>query len=79
MSVATEHNSLIDVPKRSLTPQEEEWVSEIVISNSAWADVDLGELFVIAECTCGCRSIILEEPAFVQNPKVSTQKTVVAR
>ena len=49
--------------------QEAEWVREIILSNPEWADVDLRDLRAVAECTCGCRSIVIEEPAQVQNSK----------
>jgi len=52
-------------------------VHEIVSANPDWADANLGELFVIAECTCGCQSVIFEEPPFVQNPKFLGRQAIV--
>lgn len=75
--MATAHNSLVPVPRRPLTEEEHNWVREIVSANPEWADVSLGEMYVIKQCTCGCRSIVFEEPAFVQNPKVSDQQDLV--
>jgi hypothetical protein len=70
---------LIDVPRRRLTAQEDAWVREIVSANPDWADLDLGELFVIGQCTCGCRTVIFEEPPFVQNPKFLGRQDIVGQ
>jgi hypothetical protein len=63
------HGSYIDVPRRPPTSQEGAWINEIVLANPAWSDVDLGELFIVAECRCGCRSVVLEAPSQPQNPR----------
>lgn len=62
-----DHSSYVKVPKRHPTLQEGAWINEIVLANSAWSDVDLGELFIVAECRCGCRSVVLEAPSQPQN------------
>jgi hypothetical protein len=67
--MSTRHGSYIEVPRRPPTPQEEEWIQEIVLANPQWTDVTLGQLYVVAECTCGCRSVVLEQPLQPQNPR----------
>jgi hypothetical protein len=42
--MSEDHGSYIKVPRRSLTPQEEEWIREIVLANPRWADAQLGKL-----------------------------------
>ena len=68
MSTTTSHSSFISVERRHVTTEELAWIHDIVSANPAWADFELGEIFVVAECTCGCRSVVLEEPEHVQNP-----------
>jgi len=63
-------SSYIEVVPRPLTSQETEWVREIVLCNPQWADVKLTNLEVIAECTCGCRSVVLKQPTQAQNSKL---------
>jgi hypothetical protein len=72
-----EHNTLVSVPKRKLTEQEAEWVRDIVSANPQWADVNLGELYIVKQCNCGCRTVVFEEPLFVQNPRMSEHQNVV--
>lgn len=55
------------VPRRPLTEQEKEWVNAILQINKTWADVTLGEIYVDAECTCGCHTVHLERLAQPQN------------
>jgi len=69
MAIIQRHGSAVSVPRRNLTNEEQQWVRDITLANPLWADADLGELFVIGECSCGCRTIIFEEPRFVQNPQ----------
>ena len=64
------HGSYNKVPRRPLTSQEAAWIHEIVLVNPLWADTEISDLCVIAECTCGCRSVVLEEPANPQNSKL---------
>jgi len=77
LTVAAEHNTLVDVPKRILAEQEAQWVRDIVSANPEWADVNLGELYVVKQCICGCRTAVFEEPIFVQNARVSGHQDVV--
>jgi hypothetical protein len=65
-----EHGSYVKVVPRPLTSQETEWVREIVLSNPQWADAELSNLQVVAECTCGCRSVVLDKPTQPQNAKL---------
>ena len=65
-----EHSSYVDVEPRPLTAEETDWVRAIVLSNPQWADVELKNLRVVGKCTCGCRSVVLGEPAEPQNPRV---------
>ena len=41
------HNSLVPVPRRPLTEEEDNWVRDIVLINPNWANVSVGELHVI--------------------------------
>lgn len=59
------------VPRRPLTEQGKEWVNAILQTNKAWADVTLGEIYVDAECACGCHTVHLERPAQPQNAKTA--------
>ena len=59
------------VARRALTEQEKEWVNAILQTNKAWADVIPGEIYVDAECTCGCHTAHLERPAQPQNAKIA--------
>jgi hypothetical protein len=68
--MSNDPNSYIKIPRRPVTPQEREWIGEIVLSNPQWADAELGDLCVVAACTCGCRSIVIEAPPKPQNPKL---------
>jgi len=72
-----EHSSYISVPKRHPTSQEGAWINEIVLANPAWSDVALGELLIIAECSCGCRSVVLETPSQPQNPRFVARQGLV--
>lgn len=69
MSPSTAHSSFVDVERRPVTVEEQAWIRDIVSANPHWADVSLEDLFVIAKCTCGCRSVVLEQPEHVQNPR----------
>lgn len=68
--MSKEHGSYAEVPRRPLTSQEAGWVRELVLANPQWADVEITDLYVVAECSCGCRSVVLEKPAKPQNPKL---------
>jgi len=68
--MSKDHGSYIEIPRRPLTSQEEAWVRELVLANPEWADVEITNLYAVAECTCGCRSIVLEKPQNPQNPKL---------
>lgn len=59
------------VLRRPLTEQEKEWVNAILQTNKTWADVNLAEIYVDAECTCGCHTVHLERPAQPQNAKTA--------
>ncbi|MGB6876823.1 MAG: hypothetical protein WBD87_12415 [Candidatus Acidiferrales bacterium] len=52
---------------------------EIVLCNPQWADVELADLRVSAECTCGCRSVVIEEPAQAQNSKLVGHQGLVGQ
>jgi len=69
MNTTASHSSYVEVERRHLSTEERAWIRDIVSANPVWADVQLGELFVVAECTCGCRSVVLEAPEHVQNPR----------
>jgi len=59
------------VPRRPLTEQEKEWINAIFQTNKPWADVTLGEIYVDAECTCGCHTVHLERPPQPQNARTA--------
>jgi hypothetical protein len=69
MSPTTAHSSFVPVERRPLTVEEQAWIRDIVSANPQWDDVSTSELFVVAECACGCRSVVLEQPEHVQNPR----------
>lgn len=77
--MSPEHSSYVTVTTRPLTDQELDWIRQIVLSNQQWADVELKDLRVVAECTCGCRSVVLGEPAEPQNPKVMGEQGPVGQ
>jgi hypothetical protein len=59
------------IEPRSLTPQEKRWIEEILKSNLRWADVEMHDTQVVAECDCGkCRTVYLDSPA-PQNPSLA--------
>lgn len=68
MSMSTAHSSFVEVQRRGVTAEELAWIRDILSANPHWAKVSLGELFVVAECTCGCRSVVLDKSENVQNP-----------
>ena len=68
-SMSSHSNSFVKIPRRSLTSQQATWIRDIVLANPDWADVNLENLHIVAECGCGCRSVVLEEPPQLQNPK----------
>lgn len=70
MVSTTPHSSFVKVEPRPVTAEEQGWIHDIVSANPAWADTQLGDLIVVAECVCGCRSVVLQAPEFVQNPKL---------
>jgi hypothetical protein len=70
MSTATSHSSFVEVARRPVTAEEQAWIHDIVSANPRWADAQVGDLFVVAECACGCRSVVLEEPPHLQNPRL---------
>src|SRR5438105_4069981 len=57
------------IPPRPLTPQEQDWVKEILGSNPFWADVDASNTRVVAACDCDdCKAIYLDSGC-PQNPR----------
>jgi hypothetical protein len=68
--MSKDHGSYEKVPRRPLTSQEATWLRELVLASPQWADAEILGPHVAAECTCGCRSVILEEPSHPQNPKL---------
>jgi hypothetical protein len=65
-----DHGSYEKVSRRPLTSQEETWVRELILANPQWADAEILDPHVVAECDCGCRSVVLEEPSQPQNSKL---------
>jgi hypothetical protein len=77
MKSTTAHSSFVEVERRPVTAEEQAWIRDIVSANPHWADVWLGDLFVVAECACGCRSVVLEQPKHVQNPRFINHQGLV--
>jgi hypothetical protein len=75
--MSTEHGSYVEVARRPLTSQQAEWVRELVSANPLWADVEITDLYIVAECTCGCRSVVLEKPSKSQNPQLAGHQGLV--
>jgi hypothetical protein len=67
--MSSDPRTYVRIPRRPLTSQEAAWIRDIVLSNPDWADVNLENLHIVAGCTCGCRSVVLEEPPRPQNPR----------
>jgi hypothetical protein len=67
------------VPKRPLSTREREWITEILQSNPAWADVDLAATRVVGECACGkCNTVYLDSDR-PQNPRLLGTKGYIGR
>jgi hypothetical protein len=67
------------IEPRSLSTRERSWIHEILEHNSRWADVDINETHVIAQCDCGkCKTVFLDS-ASPQNPLLSGTKGWVGR
>ena len=64
------HSSFIRVERRHVSTEELAWIHDIASANPAWAEVQVSGLFVVAECACGCRSVVLEDSEYVQNPRM---------
>jgi hypothetical protein len=75
--MSKEHGSYAEVPRRPLTSQEAAWVRDLVLANPQWADAEITDLYVVAECTCGCRSVVFETPSKPQNPKLISHQGLV--
>jgi hypothetical protein len=72
-----ENDGFIAVPRRPLTTQEVEWVTEIVLISPQWADVSLGSLYVIGECASEPRSVVFEKPEQPQTPLLAGHQGLV--
>jgi hypothetical protein len=77
--MSKDHSSYAKVPRRPLTSEEAAWVRELVLANPQWADVEITDLYVVAACTCGCCSVVLEEPSKPQNPKLVGHQGLVGK
>jgi hypothetical protein len=66
----------LPIQRRPLTPEEKGWVRDILSASKEWADVYVGELYAIAKCPCGCRTVLLEEQG-VHNPRLIRDKGLV--
>lgn len=78
-TMTAEHSSFVNVAPRPLTAQELDWVRQIILSNPQWSDVELKDLQVVAECTCGCRSVVLGKPVETQNPRLTGHQGLVGQ
>ena len=59
-----------DFERRPLTEQERGWVSEILAANKDWADVNVGDLYAVWSCDCGCKTIDFKVSATAHNPRM---------
>jgi hypothetical protein len=67
------------IEPRSLSSQEVSWIREIVENNPHWADADLNEVRVVAQCDCGkCRTVFFNGSS-PQNPLLVGTKGWVGR
>lgn len=67
------------ITSRPLSVREQAWIREILEHNPRWADVDLGDTQVVAECDCGkCMTVYLESSA-PQNPSLAGTKGCIGR
>jgi hypothetical protein len=72
------HSSQIDIPRRPATDEEAGWISDLASANPVWRDVAGGPFFVVGECRCGCRSIVLDKPTEPQKPWLKERQGLVA-
>ena len=63
------HSSFVPVVSRSLSPRETDLIQSLTSINPGWAGVETTSLRVIAECQCGCQSVVLALPPEPQNRK----------
>lgn len=61
-------DSMVPVESRTLTARETEFAQSLTSVSRGWDHVDVASLRVIAECRCGCQSVMLAKPAEPQNP-----------
>jgi hypothetical protein len=67
------------VPERPLSRRERDWITEILQSNPAWADVDFAATRVVGECPCGeCQAVYLDSDS-PQNPPLLGTKGYIGR
>lgn len=67
------------IEPRPLTPQERQWIQEILQHNPRWADVDLSGTRVVARCSCGnCQTVYLDNPE-PQNPSLLGTRGYIGR
>src|SRR3989442_14443835 len=77
MSIAMEQPRT--VPDRPLSRRERDWITEILQSNPAWADVDFAATRVVGECACGkCNTVYLDSDR-PQNPPLLGTKGYIGR
>lgn len=72
------HGGYVNITKRPATIEEDGWTRDLVAANPEWHDALVGPLFVIAECSCGCRSVVLEQPEIPQMPTLVGHQGLVA-
>lgn len=72
------HGGYVEVSRRPTTEEEDGWVRYLVAANPEWRDVLIGPLFVIAECSCGCRSVVFDQPEVPEMPKLVGHQGLVA-
>lgn len=61
------HSSFVSVVSRPLSPRETDLIQSLTSINPEWAGVEPTSLRVIAECQCGCQSVVLALPPEPQN------------
>ena len=72
------HVGCVEVQRRPVSVEEDGWIRDLVAASPEWRGVSIAPLFVIGECSCGCRSVALEQPALPQRPTLVGHQGLVA-
>jgi hypothetical protein len=67
-----------EIPRRPLTLEEDRWVKDLVAANDGWRGIHTERISAVAVCTCGCRSIFLQQSDIAQRPELVGHQGLVA-